>query len=98
MSEPTSLPARARSRSGRMLPLEDAPPPKTERTSERAAERTPRPRRISSDGQALAPDEFDALESDFFAREANLYKREALETFDDLDPLAGIPGRRPSKK
>jgi hypothetical protein len=72
-----------------MPPLEDAPPPRSERT--------PRPRRISSDGQVLAPDEFDALESDFFAREADLYKREALETFDDLDPIGGIP-RRPSKK
>jgi hypothetical protein len=61
-------------------------------------ERTPRPRRISSDGQTIAPDEFDAIESDFFAREADLYKREALETFDDLDPVAGLPGRRPPKK
>jgi ActR/RegA family two-component response regulator len=90
MSVPAALPVRARSSSGRMLPLDDAPPPRSERT--------PRPRRISSDGQVLAPDEFDALESDFFAREADLYKREALETFDDLDPGAGIPGRRPSKK
>jgi CheY-like chemotaxis protein len=89
-SEPTSLPVRARTGSGRMPPLEDGPPPRSERT--------PRPRRISSDGQALAPDEFDALESDFFAREADLYKREALETFDDLDPAAGIPGRRPPNK
>ena len=94
MAEPTSLPVRARGNSGRMPPLEDAPPPRNERTSER----TPRPRRISSDGHAIAPDEFDALEADFFAREADLYKREALETFDDLDPVAGIPGRRPSKK
>jgi ActR/RegA family two-component response regulator len=97
-SEATPLPVRARSGSGRMPPLEDAPPPKNERTSERAPERTPRPRRISSDGQTIAPDEFDAIESDFFAREADLYKREALETFDDLDPVAGLPGRRPPKK
>jgi hypothetical protein len=88
-AEPASLPVRTRTGSGRMPPLEDAPPPRSERT--------PRPRRISSDGQVLAPDEFDALESDFFAREADLYKREALETFDDLDPIGGIP-RRPSKK
>jgi ActR/RegA family two-component response regulator len=94
VSAPISLPVRARSGSGRLPALDDAPPSKNERT----AERTPRPRRISSDGQVLAPDEFDALESDFFAREADLYKREALETFDDLDPTAGIPGRRPSKK
>jgi ActR/RegA family two-component response regulator len=92
--EPTPLPVRARSGSGRLPPLEDAPHPRNERTSER----TPRPRRISSDGQTIAPDEFDAIESDFFAREADLYKREALETFDDLDPIAGLPGRRPPKK
>jgi hypothetical protein len=97
-SEPTPLPVRARSGSGRMPPLEDAPLPKNERTSDRTSERTPRPRRISSDGQTIAPDEFDAIESDFFAREADLYKREALETFDDLDPGAGLPGRRPPKK
>ena len=90
----TPLPVRARSGSGRLPPLEDGRLPSSERTSER----TPRPRRISSDGQTLAPDEFDAIESDFFAREADLYKREALETFDDLDPVGGLPGRRPPKK
>jgi hypothetical protein len=46
----------------------------------------------------MSPDEFDAIEADFFAREADLYKREAIETFDDLDTVAGIPGRRPRKK
>jgi len=100
--EPTPVPIRARGGSGRHPPVEDAPPPKndrtSDRTSERTSERTPRPRRISSDGQAIAPDEFDALESDFFAREADLYKREALETFDDLDPVGGLPGRRTPKK
>ena len=100
-SEPTPVPVRARGGSGRQPQLEDAPPPKndrtSERTSDRSSERTPRPRRISSDGKPIAPDEFDAIESDFFAREADLYKREALETFDDLD-VAGLPGRRPPKK
>ena len=86
----TPLPVRARNGSGRQAALEDAPPPKTERT--------PRPRRISAEGQPIAPDEFDAIEADFFAREADLYKREALETFDDLDTVAGLPGRRPPKK
>jgi hypothetical protein len=28
---------------------------------------------------------FDAVEADFFAREADLYRREAVENFDDLD-------------
>jgi hypothetical protein len=32
---------------------------------------------------------FDAVEADFFAREADLYKREAVETFDDLDSSGG---------
>ncbi|HTB56723.1 MAG TPA: DUF4388 domain-containing protein [Polyangia bacterium] len=89
-SNATPLPVRARNGSGRQRPLEDAPLPKSERT--------PRPRKISSDGQAIAPDEFDAIEADFFAREADLYKREALETFDDLDTVAGLPGRQPPKK
>jgi ActR/RegA family two-component response regulator len=89
-NDPAPLPVRARNGSGRQAPLEEAPPPKSERT--------PRPRRISAEGQPIAPDEFDAIEADFFAREADLYKREALETFDDLDTVAGLPGRRPPKK
>ena len=28
---------------------------------------------------------FDAVEADFFAREADLYKQEDVESFDDLD-------------
>jgi hypothetical protein len=28
---------------------------------------------------------FDAVEADFFAREADLYKHEKVESFDDLD-------------
>ncbi len=28
---------------------------------------------------------FDAIESDFFAREADLYHHDAVESFDDLD-------------
>lgn len=36
---------------------------------------------------------FDALETDFFAREADLYRREAVESFDDLDhPRRGGTG------
>jgi hypothetical protein len=38
---------------------------------------------------------FDAVEADFFAREADLYKREAVDTFDDLDP-GGNRDPRPS--
>ena len=32
---------------------------------------------------------FSAMESDFFEREADLYKRESVETFDDLEGGAG---------
>jgi ActR/RegA family two-component response regulator len=92
---PTPVPVRARSGgSGRQAPvqLEEGPPLKSDRTSER----TPRPRRVTGDTQTA--EEFDAIEADFFAREADLYKREALETFDDLDTVAGLPGRSPHKK
>jgi CheY-like chemotaxis protein len=73
--------------------LDSEPPPKLELT--------PRPRRITGNAGGIAPDAFDAIEADFFAREADLYKREALETFDDLDPVGGSPrppGQRPRKK
>jgi hypothetical protein len=36
-----------------------------------------------------ASGEFDALESEFFARESDLYKKEPVENFDDLDPAKG---------
>jgi CheY-like chemotaxis protein len=35
---------------------------------------------------------FDALEADFFAREADLYKQEDVESFDDLDRGSRRPG------
>jgi len=41
---------------------------------------------------------FDAIEADFFAREADLYKRDAVDTFDDLDPGGGSYDPRPSSK
>jgi ActR/RegA family two-component response regulator len=90
------------------LALDSEPPPKTDRPdSGRHAmldngpspriELTPRPRRITGGTSGGAPDAFDAIEADFFAREADLYKREALETFDDLDPVGGLP-RAPSPR
>jgi CheY-like chemotaxis protein len=41
------------------------------------------------------PIPFNALESDFFAREADLYKREKVDSFDDLEsaPRPGSNGR-----
>jgi DNA-binding response OmpR family regulator len=103
-------PKAERGGSGRHAPLEEAPPPKAERggsgrhaSLEEApppkVELTSRPRRITGGVPGSAPDAFDAIEADFFAREADLYKREALETFDDLDPTGASPtGRRPRKK
>jgi hypothetical protein len=47
---------------------------------------------------------FNAVERDFFAREADLYKRETEDNFADLDEPAGrgaakgSPGRGPSKR
>jgi CheY-like chemotaxis protein len=35
---------------------------------------------------------FDAIEADFFAREADLYKQEDVESFDDLDRGGSRPG------
>jgi hypothetical protein len=39
---------------------------------------------------------FSAVEADFFEREADLYKRESAENFDDLEGAARGPG--PSRK
>jgi hypothetical protein len=41
--------------------------------------------------------EFNALESDFFAREADLYKHEHPESFDDLDHSRGPNGPNRSR-
>ncbi|HVV49608.1 MAG TPA: DUF4388 domain-containing protein [Polyangia bacterium] len=88
----TPIPVRARS--GRHGSVEEPAA-----RGERAAERTPRPRKITGgNAPAIPADEFDALEADFFAREADLYKREAIETFDDLDPIAGLSGHKPRKR
>jgi hypothetical protein len=38
---------------------------------------------------------FNALEADFFAREADLYKDQAGDNFDDLEHGADARGRRP---
>jgi hypothetical protein len=56
-------------------PIPSAPPVR--------ANKTPIPSRVTP---AAA---FDAIEADFFAREADLYKRDSIETFDDLDPSGG---------
>ncbi len=96
-------PARAKSASGRQATLDDAAPvPRSRPASGRhapleptaKAEPTPRPRRITGQPSPTAADAFDAIEADFFAREADLYRREAVETFDDLDRDAGGSSRK----
>jgi hypothetical protein len=42
-----------------------------------------------SANERRASGEFDALESEFFARESDLYAKEPVENFDDLDPAKG---------
>ncbi len=84
------VPIGRRSGSGRQVPLEDAP----------KADPSPRLRRTTTPVPQASGDAFDAIEADFFAREADLYKREAIESFDDLDPVSGADPRRkrPRKK
>jgi hypothetical protein len=51
-----------------------------------AKEPTPPPAHVDAGKRPQRPSsEFDALERDFFAREADLYKQEHAESFDDLD-------------
>jgi len=44
---------------------------------------------MASPGEGLAPlpqrPDWDQIESDFFARESDLYRTAPVETFDDLD-------------
>ncbi len=42
-------------------------------------------RKILAPARITPSTAFDAVEADFFAREADLYKHEAVESFDDLD-------------
>ncbi len=68
-------------------------------------------RRVPNSGRTrLSPgDAFNDIEADFFAREADLYKKEKVENFDDLDrktdpgalrrqPIAGFHSPNPKKK
>ncbi|HEY0710634.1 MAG TPA: hypothetical protein VGG33_27775 [Polyangia bacterium] len=56
-----------------------------------AAEAAPHPHERIPERRASG--EFDALEADFFAREAELYKKDTLENFEDLDHNKGKNGR-----
>ena len=70
------------------------PPPVAVESAAAVAEAPPEiePRR-----QARSPsDSFSLVEADFFEREADLYKRESVESFDDLD-RSGPNGRPPKR-
>jgi ribonuclease E len=54
-----------------------------------AKDLTPPPHAEAGKRNLRPSSEFDALERDFFAREADLYKQENAETFDDLDQGKG---------
>jgi hypothetical protein len=41
---------------------------------------------------------FNAVEADFFDREADLYKRESVENFEDLDGAARSRPNGPARK
>ena len=45
----------------------------------------PTPGVVEAKNRHPPSDNFNALEADFFEREADLYKRESVESFDDLD-------------
>ena len=70
------------------------PPPVAVESAAAVAEAPPEiePRR-----QGRSPsDSFSLGEADFFEREADLYKRESVESFDDLD-RSGPNGRPPKR-
>ncbi len=86
-----------------MPPEPTAPPPRQKtpiplsvRSKSGPRELTPGPRNRPPSGPHGT---FDDVEADFFAREADLYKREAVETFEDLDhPLVPVSARKRRKK
>jgi DNA-binding response OmpR family regulator len=89
---------RAKPQSGPQARLDRTPAPRPRPASGPQArlDRTPAPRvKPPSGPQPTVANSFDDVEADFFAREADLYKREAVETFDDLDsPLGRTPGNK----
>jgi hypothetical protein len=100
----SALPPAARPATHAPAPTEPTPPPAGADTEAPAAPvslapdsggtEPPAPDQAASPARSerkerRASGEFDALESEFFAREAELYKKEAVENFDDLDQGKG---------
>jgi hypothetical protein len=89
------IPPEPRAASEPLMPPEPtAPPPRQKTPIPHQGRRTPIPR-IKPPSGAYAT--FDDVEADFFAREADLYKRDAVDTFEDLDHPLG-PARKSRKK
>jgi len=72
----------------------DAPPPARPRSGS-GPRGTVGGRRTTPVPRLTPSAAFDAVEADFFAREADLYKRESIETFDDLDQGGGDSSGKP---
>jgi hypothetical protein len=85
--------------SGPHARLEHTPQPRLRPTTGQHAKAATGQHLKPATGQHHAANPFDDVEADFVAREADLYKREAVETFDDLDhPLGTKPGKPRSRK
>jgi CheY-like chemotaxis protein len=65
-------------------PEAEAPPPVLAPNPPRSDSKT-RLKKVGGTTRITPSTAFDAVEADFFAREADLYKHEAVESFDDLD-------------
>jgi hypothetical protein len=86
--------------SGPVLPVGKTPPPQSKGPDSKTKLKKSHPR--------LTPaSTFNAIESDFFAREADLYKHDVVESFDDLDrggtgrkmpPVRNAPGNARKKR
>ncbi|HEX3698071.1 MAG TPA: DUF4388 domain-containing protein [Polyangia bacterium] len=96
---PTPMPV-ATPGSGPVLPVGKTPPPQSKGPDSKTKLKKSHPR--------LTPaSTFNAIESDFFAREADLYKHDVVESFDDLDrggtgrkmqPVRNAPGNARKKR
>jgi hypothetical protein len=64
----------------------------------RPPEPRPRASRPPSGPHLTHASAFDDVEADFFAREADLYKREAVDSFDDLDPVSALPASKKRRR
>jgi CheY-like chemotaxis protein len=65
--------------------LRRTPPPGKHDTGKRATLEAEKLRKVLPATRLTPSTAFDDLEADFFAREADLYKQEDVESFDDLD-------------